>query len=132
MGQLGAKMGRAMTADETAIRQRIDWVDYAKRFCIIFVVMMHSTLVVEHALRQEGWLGKVVAFAQPLRMPDFFLIHGWYLAHVISRDWLTYLDRKVVHFVYFCLLWILLQFLFKTPSFVNEHRTWGTIWLYVE
>ncbi len=26
---------------------RIDWVDYAKGFCIIFVVMMHSTLGVE-------------------------------------------------------------------------------------
>ena len=26
---------------------RVDWVDYAKGFCIIFVVMMHSTLGVE-------------------------------------------------------------------------------------
>jgi uncharacterized membrane protein YcfT len=23
---------------------RVDWVDYAKGFCIVFVVMMHSTL----------------------------------------------------------------------------------------
>jgi uncharacterized membrane protein YcfT len=28
---------------------RVDWVDYAKGFCIIFVVMMHSTLGVEAA-----------------------------------------------------------------------------------
>ena len=26
---------------------RVDWVDYAKGFCIVFVVMMHSTLGVE-------------------------------------------------------------------------------------
>ena len=125
-------MGRAMTADETAGRQRIDWVDYAKGFCIIFVVMMHSTLGVEHALGQEGWLGKVVAFARPFRMPDFFLISGLFLAQVINRDWRTYLDRKVVHFVYFYLLWTLSQFLFKTPSLAHEHGTWGTVWLYVE
>jgi uncharacterized membrane protein YcfT len=28
---------------------RVDWVDYAKGFCIIMVVMMHSTLGVEAA-----------------------------------------------------------------------------------
>jgi uncharacterized membrane protein YcfT len=47
----------------------------------------------------------VVAFAKPFRMPDFFLISGLFLARVIDRDWRTYLDRKVVHFVYFYLLW---------------------------
>src|SRR5229473_1394761 len=62
MRQVGTEMGRAMTADGTADRPRIDWVDYAKGFCIVFVVMMHSTLGVEHALGQEGWLGKVVDF----------------------------------------------------------------------
>ena len=29
---------------------RVDWVDYAKGFCIIFVVMMHSTLGVGGAI----------------------------------------------------------------------------------
>ena len=45
--------------------RRIDWVDYAKGFCIIFVVMMHSTLGVEAAVGHEGWLHAVVAFALP-------------------------------------------------------------------
>ena len=31
----------------TSQTSRIDWVDYAKGFCIIMVVMMHSTLGVE-------------------------------------------------------------------------------------
>ena len=88
-----------------AAAARIDWVDYAKGFCIIFVVMMHSTLGVGQAVGSEGWLHTVVAFAKPFRMPDFFLISGLFLAQVIDRDWRTYLDRKVVHFVYFYLLW---------------------------
>ena len=33
---------------------RVDWVDYAKGFCIIMVVMMHSTLGVEHGRRPRG------------------------------------------------------------------------------
>ena len=55
-------------------------------------------------------------FAKPFRMPDFFLISGLFLAVVIDRDWRTYLDRKVVHFAYFYVLWVTIQFGFKAPS----------------
>jgi hypothetical protein len=40
----------------TAQPGRVDWVDYAKGFCIIMVVMMHSTLGVEKAAGAEGWM----------------------------------------------------------------------------
>ena len=36
-----------MNLASAAAPQRVDWVDYAKGFCIIMVVMMHSTLGVE-------------------------------------------------------------------------------------
>ncbi len=99
---------------------RIDWVDYAKGFCIVFVVMMHSTLGVETAVGQDGWMHAVVDFARPFRMPDFFMISGLFLAHVIGRDWRTYLDRKVAHFAYFYLLWMTIQFAFKAPGIAAE------------
>jgi uncharacterized membrane protein YcfT len=62
----------------------------------------------------------LVAFAKPFRMPDFFLISGLFLSVVIDRDWRTYLDRKVVHFAYFYVLWVTIQFGFKAPSFAAE------------
>ena len=98
---------------------RVDWVDYAKGFCIIMVVMMHSTLGVEQAAGQEGWMHTAVAFARPFRMPDFFLISGLFLARVIDRDWRDYLDRKVVHFAYFYVLWVTIQFAFKAPGIAS-------------
>ncbi len=98
---------------------RIDWVDYAKGFCIVFVVMMHSTLGVEAAAGQSGWLHPLVEFARPFRMPDFFMISGLFLANVIDRDWRTYFDRKVAHFAYFYLLWMTIQFLFKAPGLIS-------------
>ena len=76
---------------------------------------MHSTLGVEAAAGQTSWMHHVVAFAKPFRMPDFFMISGLFLARVIDRDWRTYLDRKVVHFVYFYVLWVTIQFAFKAP-----------------
>ncbi|MCK1357624.1 acyltransferase family protein [Bradyrhizobium sp. 199] len=99
---------------------RVDWVDYAKGICIIMVVMMHSVLGVEFAAGETGFMHVVVAFAKPFRMPDFFLISGLFLALVIDRDWRTYLDRKLVHFVYFYVVWVTIQFGFKAPAFAAE------------
>ena len=99
---------------------RIDWIDYAKGICIVMVVMMHSVLGVELAAGQTGFMHPLVAFAKPFRMPDFFLISGLFLSVVIDRDWRTYLDRKVVHFAYFYVLWVTIQFGFKAPSFAAE------------
>src|SRR3979490_2450009 len=132
MRQMRTEMGRPTEATDAAGAERVDWVDYAKGFCIVFVGVMHSTPGVENAAGQEGWLHTVVAFARPFRMPDFFLISGLFLSQVIDRDWRTYLDRKVVHFVYFYLLWTALQFGFKAPLFAQDHGVAGTVWLYVE
>jgi uncharacterized membrane protein YcfT len=111
---------------------RVDWVDYAKGICIVMVVMMHSVLGVELAAGQTGFMHLVVMFAKPFRMPDFFLISGLFLSVVIGRDWRTYLDRKVVHFTYFYLLWVTIQFGFKAPSFAAE-TSWSHVgFLYLE
>ena len=111
---------------------RVDWVDYAKGFCIIMVVMMHSTLGVEQAAGREGWMHAAVAFARPFRMPDFFLISGLFLARVIDRDWRDYLDRKVVHFAYFYVLWVTIQFAFKAPMFAADMGWRGVGLAYLE
>jgi uncharacterized membrane protein YcfT len=108
------------TTMQSADDGRVDWVDYAKGFCIVFVVMMHSTLGVEATAGHNGWLHTVVDFARPFRMPDFFMISGLFLAQVIDRDWRTYLDRKVVHFAYFYMLWMTIQFVFKAPGIAAE------------
>lgn len=101
-------------------KNRVAWVDYAKGFCIVMVVMMHSTLGVEKAAGIDGWMNYVVAFAKPFRMPDFFMISGLFLANVIDRDWRTYADRKVVHFAYFYVLWLAIQFAFKAPGMIAD------------
>ncbi len=110
-----------MTSVQTASNApRVGWVDAAKGICIVFVVMMHSTLGVGAALGAEGWMHRVVEFARPFRMPDFFLISGLFLGLVIDRPWMRYIDRKVVHFAYFYVLWLTIQFAFKAPEIMAE------------
>ena len=95
-------------------RERVDWVDYAKGICIILVVMMHSTLGVEKAAGELSWLNGFIEWARPFRMPDFFLISGLFLASRIDRPWRQYLDTKLVHFAYFYILWMTIQFAMKS------------------
>ena len=120
--------GRAVKATPA----RVDWVDYAKGICIVMVVMMHSVLGVELAAGKTGFMHMLVAFAKPFRMPDFFLISGLFLPLVINRDWRTYLDRKVMHFAYFYVVWVTIQFGFKAPAFAAE-TSWRDVGiLYLE
>src|SRR4051812_23172531 len=120
---------------------RVPWVDTAKGLCIVLVVMMHATLGVGEAMGGEGFMHQVVAFARPFRMPDFFLVSGLFLSRVIDRDWRSYADRRVVHFLYFYLLWLVIQSALKygpvsggTPTGFLQHlalslvEPFGTLW----
>lgn len=98
------------------VAHRVAWVDTAKGLCIVFVVMMHATLGVGEAMGAEGFMHHVVAFAAPFRMPDFFLISGLFLARVVDRDWRTYGDKRILHFVYFYVLWLVIQSVVKFGS----------------
>ena len=88
---------------------RINWVDYGKGICIILVVMMHSTLNYGEMVHATGWMHHAVDFSSPFRMPDFFLIAGLFLSRSIHGALPDYIDRKVVHFAYFYILWLGLQ-----------------------
>jgi uncharacterized membrane protein YcfT len=111
--------GQIMSAE--AKRERVDWVDYAKGICIILVVMMHSTLGVEKAAGELSWLNGFIEWARPFRMPDFFLISGLFLASRIDRPWRQYVDTKLLHFAYFYILWMTIQFAMKSWGvFVGE------------
>ncbi|MDP3739455.1 MAG: acyltransferase family protein [Hyphomonadaceae bacterium] len=85
---------------------RVAWVDYAKGICIILVVMFHTVNHYEVAVGAQGWMRWIVEFSKPFRMPDFFLISGLFLSRTIDAPLRDFLDKKVVHFAYFYLLWL--------------------------
>ncbi len=114
--------------------ERVAWVDAAKGMCIILVVMMHVVLGIGDRMGAEGFLHPVVAFAAPFRMPDFFLISGLFLARVIDRDWRSYGDKRVLHFLYFFVLWLLIQSIIRfgdvaggTVTGLVEHLAWSMV-----
>ncbi len=115
-----------MTRATTTSEPRLEWVDVAKGLCIVLVVLMHSTLGVEKAIGKTTALNAFIEWARPFRMPDFFLISGLFLAARIDRPWRQYLDTKVVHFAYFYVLWLTIQFALKAPGMVAESGVTAT------
>ncbi len=95
---------------------RTAWVDVAKALCIILVVMMHSTLGLQNAVGAEGFLGPVVAFFAPFRIPTFFVLSGLFLARALERRFSDYVRTRILHFAYFYLLWLAIQIALRSGS----------------
>lgn len=94
---------------------RVDWVDLVKGMCILLVVMLHSVEGVEAAAQSLGWMSNITEFAKPFRMPAFFVVAGLFLARTIDQPWSRYADKKIIHFAYFYVLWLTIQYAFKGP-----------------
>lgn len=94
-------------------RTRFDWVDMAKGLSIFLVVIMYCATSVGEDTGQAGFLQWSIAWAMPFRMPEFFVLAGLFLSQVITRDWNSYADRRVVHYFYFYVVWALIHIVFK-------------------
>ncbi len=107
---------------------RVAWVDHSKGICIVLVVLLHATLDIQRTRGVEGWMGHVVAFARPFRMPDFFLLAGLFLSSTIDRPWRVFLDKKVLHFGYLYVLWATLGYvLFIGRGALKDGQSWQEV-----
>ncbi|QQR40327.1 acyltransferase family protein [Devosia rhizoryzae] len=100
--------------------QRLDWVDMAKGLSIFLVVIMYCAASVGEDTGQIGFLHWTIAFAMPFRMPEFFLLSGLFLGVVIARPWAAYADRRVVHYLYFYVLWAVIHIVFKEALLARD------------
>jgi uncharacterized membrane protein YcfT len=97
----------------TSAQQRFDWVDTAKGLSILMVVMLYATYSVGEDTGGTGALHLVAGYLTPFRMPDFFAISGLFLSRSLKKDTLTFLDRRVFHYAYFYLLWLVIHIAIK-------------------
>jgi len=105
----------------------LGWIDVAKGLTIVLVVILYANEWVESDANTRLWLQHVVDFAAPFRMPAFFLLSGLLLSRSIEHDWRTFLDRKVVHFAYFYLLWLTILVFFQAPWIAAEQDGWREV-----
>lgn len=95
-------------------QSRLLWPDAAKGFCIMLVVIWH--VVSLHFIRLDGLQGTYVSewwyatalFMEPLRMPLFFAISGFFAAKAIRRSWRSTLLPRVVNNYYLHVVWLVI------------------------
>ena len=109
-----SQSSRAFQPDTSS--QRTVWVDVAKALCIILVVMMHSTLGLQHAVEAKGFLDPVIAYFAPFRIPTFFILSGLFLERALMRPFGQYVRTRILHFSYFYLLWLAIQIAVRSGS----------------
>jgi len=113
--------------------KRLEWVDAAKGISILLVVMLYATNGAGEATNGVGAFHYVIGFATPFRMPEFFLISGLFLANVIARPWVKFADRRVVHYLYFYLLWAAIHLILKVglasadPVGAGQQFVWALV-----
>ena len=91
------------------------WADSARGLAIIAVVLGHVFLQQDPGARwelwapaQDAWVG-LRDLLLPVRMPLFFLLAGYFAAHVIHRPWQTVLRTRTLNLYYLYLVWLLVQ-----------------------
>jgi uncharacterized membrane protein YcfT len=103
-----------------AERSRLAWIDVAKGISIVLVVMMYAAYNTGEHTGGTGVLHYIIGYATPFRMPEFFLISGLFLSRVIDRPWRVYADRRIVHYLYFYALWMVIDLVLKVGIFQGD------------
>lgn len=111
-------------------RARLRWADTARGLCIGLVVLHHLTskhldLVAPAGAEPvvEAWAG-VSAVLDPLRMPLFFAISGFFAASALDRSWGSGLRPRVATPYYLYAVWLVLHMaVFSVATALPMNRT---------
>ncbi len=91
-------------------KSRVDWVDAVKGFTILLVILQHTTYGVAAAMPDfPGAFYAICKWAEPFRMPLFFLVAGLFAQKALKAPLRSFLDGKIIHFAYFYVLWTVIQ-----------------------
>jgi uncharacterized membrane protein YcfT len=99
-----------MAVSQSDKASRISWIDSVKGLTISLVVLAQATYGVAGSLRDAPvWLTHLSEFAEPFRMPLFFLAAGLFAQSALTQPLRSFIDKKILHFVYFYLLWSVIE-----------------------
>jgi fucose 4-O-acetylase-like acetyltransferase len=106
------------------------WPDATKGICIILVVLVH--LVSKHYVALDwdlpvplalGWKG-ITSVMEPIRMPLFFAISGYFSVSYFTRPWRSIAEKRVIPVYLLYVLWLIIYSVFfasvSSPLIADE------------
>jgi fucose 4-O-acetylase-like acetyltransferase len=84
------------------ILSRIAWIDAARGFCIILVVVGHAIggLMGASMVTQQSILGNIDYFIYTFHIPAFFVISGMLAPSSVSKDPKKFLNNNFKYLLY--------------------------------
>lgn len=95
----------------TPARPRLDWPDVAKGVSILGVVLLHVSLAVPQGM--DTLAANLNHVLDPLRMPLFFLVSGFFSVKVLNFSLPELFTRRLWFFLVPYLLWVPVELWFK-------------------
>lgn len=106
------KSGSGISAAPVATpKVRMDWPDVAKGLSILGVVLLHVSMAIPGG--KDSFLAEVNHFLDPLRMPLFFLVSGFFSVKVLSMSFEQLFKRRLWFFLVPYLLWTPIELFFN-------------------
>lgn len=90
---------------------RLAWPDIAKGISILGVILLHACLAVPEGM--NGTLAAINHITDPLRMPLFFLISGYFSVKIMNYSFAELFFRRLWFFVVPYLVWVPIELWLK-------------------
>lgn len=100
--------------------QRLAWPDVAKGISILGVVLLHITLTVPES--RDTWLAAFNVWLDPLRLPLFFLVSGFFAQKVFRFSFAELFTRRLWYFLVPYVVWMLVE---QQTKRVEYHWVFG-------
>lgn len=88
-------------------QKRLMWPDVAKGISILGVVLLHIGIGVPEG--ESTWLYQVNTWLDPLRMPLFFVVSGYFSTKILNYTLRDVLIKRVWFFFVPYLLWVSIE-----------------------
>ncbi|WP_136141510.1 acyltransferase family protein [Corynebacterium endometrii] len=100
--------------------KRLAWPDVAKGISIVGVVLLHVSLQVPDS--DKTWLVSLNSWIDPLRMPLFFLVSGFFSSKVLNFSLWELFSRRLWFFIVPYIIWVCVEL---TTARELAHQSWG-------
>lgn len=104
----------------SSLSQRLAWPDVAKGISILGVVLLHITLTVPES--SDTWLAAFNVWLDPLRLPLFFLVSGFFAQKVFRFSFAELFTRRLWYFLVPYVVWMLVE---QQTKRVEYHWVFG-------
>ncbi|WJZ18322.1 Acyltransferase family protein [Corynebacterium guangdongense] len=102
-------------AAATPPRRRLDWPDIARGISILGVILLHVSLAVPGGMDTRA--AEFNAVLDPLRMPLFFLVSGFFATKVLRFGFLELVTRRLWFFLVPYVIWVPVELFLKAKEY---------------